>query len=528
MRGMKNYIHLLWIFMLTRPGCSERILMNALLGEGSHFLSAAAVGESLVQRGHNVTFLISNAYSHRATDPKFTELFDFVIFKHPVPVAEVHAQFEQYNTNAFKPAFAQMWSLMKTMQEGRIADCDALLGDDDMMSRLAGTKFSMVIFDIAWHCPILIASRLEIPYIGISPTSLPCIITEPLGSTMNTAFVPGLLTGFSNRMNLKNRILNTLAHYSLKPLINHYTWPFESLKDKHKIAAHTSMRNLYAGSELILINSDFSVEFPCATPPNVIPVGGLTTRPSSPLPDDLEQFLQSSGDDGVVVCSMGTYFTLVPPKIIRDFLNAFGRLQEKVIFQLRQVPEGIEVPPNVMTLPWLPQNDLLGHEKTRAFMYQGGNNGFYEAIYHAVPIVVIPIHVDQYDTGAKVTAHGLGITIDKFLMTEDTIYDALREVTTNASYAHSMRRVSNRFRDRPMAPAEKAAYWVDHVMKHGAAHYRLPYVEQNFIQRNLIDVTCILSGALVIIICAVAFICWKLLNVMKFGLKITGLKVKKE
>jgi len=48
-------------------------------------------------------------------------------------------------------------------------------------------------------------------------------------------------------------------------------------------------------------------------------------------------------------------------------------------------------------VPWLPQNDLLGHPATRAFLTHGGIHSLYEAVYHAVPMVVVPIGADQPD-----------------------------------------------------------------------------------------------------------------------------------
>ncbi len=49
-------------------------------------------------------------------------------------------------------------------------------------------------------------------------------------------------------------------------------------------------------------------------------------------------------------------------------------------------------------VPWVPSlNDLLGHPTTRAFLTHGGVHSYYEAIYHAVPMVVMPIGADQPD-----------------------------------------------------------------------------------------------------------------------------------
>eukprot|EP00057_Strongylocentrotus_purpuratus_P027265 XP_011681739.1 PREDICTED: UDP-glucuronosyltransferase 2A1-like [Strongylocentrotus purpuratus] len=476
----------------------HNILMNAIFGEGSHFLCAASVGERLVGQGHNVTFLISNAYAHRATDPKYSNLFEFEIFRHAFPVEAVHERYNAFTNRVFK-------SHMRStgiMSDGPVADCDALLADVEIMSRLRSSNFSVVYYDITWLCPMLIAKHLQIPYIAQSALSSPCTITGSSTLSYSLAFVPVMRTGLSNKMNFRNRVVNLFAYIRMQYFFGYSHSQYDKLKHKYNIAPYTSIPQLIAQSELFLVNTDFSVEFPCAIPPNVIPVGGLTTRPSLPLPGDLQDFMQSSGQDGVIVCTFGTYLTTIPIQILETFLNAFGRLPQKVIFQLSTIPPGISLPSNVHTSPWLPQNDLLGHAKTRAFFFHGGNNGFYEAVYHAVPMAVVPLYSDQYDTGAKVDAHRIGTVIDKLSLTEDSIYSALREITTKVSYKRNIQRLSAMFRDRPMSPAEKAAFWIDHVIKHGGDQYRMPSVDLNFIERNLIDVLffaiiCLVSGLFV-------------------------------
>nr|XP_054759806.1 UDP-glucuronosyltransferase 2C1-like [Lytechinus pictus] len=92
--------------------------------------------------------------------------------------------------------------------------------------------------------------------------------------------------------------------------------------------------------------------------------------------------------------------------ILEMFAQAFKRLPQRVIWQLIRDRADIKLPGKVKIMPWLPQNNLLCHPKTRAFVYRGGNNGFYEAVYHAVPMVVIPFYGDQHDVAARVTPIG--------------------------------------------------------------------------------------------------------------------------
>ena len=54
---------------------------------------------------------------------------------------------------------------------------------------------------------------------------------------------------------------------------------------------------------------------------------------------------------------------------------------------------------------WVPQNDLLGQERMRAFLTHGGSNSLYEGAYHGVPLIGMAAPWgDQLDNVAKATA----------------------------------------------------------------------------------------------------------------------------
>ncbi len=66
-------------------------------------------------------------------------------------------------------------------------------------------------------------------------------------------------------------------------------------------------------------------------------------------------------------------FCKVLPYIMDEVMEAFGRLEQKVIiaYDPKQL-EGVNVPKNVLALDWVPQNDVLGHNNTRLFVTHAG------------------------------------------------------------------------------------------------------------------------------------------------------------
>ena len=65
-------------------------------------------------------------------------------------------------------------------------------------------------------------------------------------------------------------------------------------------------------------------------------VGPLSIKKSKPLPADMEAFMSSSGEHGVVMVSFGTFVASNLQKQKVDLLaEAFGRLKQKVIWRLQ-------------------------------------------------------------------------------------------------------------------------------------------------------------------------------------------------
>ncbi|XP_071511962.1 UDP-glucuronosyltransferase 2B1-like isoform X2 [Diadema antillarum] len=492
---------------------AANILLSAIYGEGSHFLAMSAIGRSLVDRGHNVTFLISSAYEDRAKDPRFS-MFSFEMFAHPVPLEEVREMFHGFNKYAFEDADGQFLKLMDMLMDRFVNDCRAVITDEKLMHRLE--VVDAIVMDVAWACGFYIQEMLKqnsetpkkLAMVAVAATPTWSGFLEASGSGFNHAYQPESTTAYSNRMTFVQRLKNVLIYAFYRVWVEYTSAPpFREMGKS--VGLPNSIHPVFTISnfDLFLLSVDGSSDFPMPTSPNLIRVGGLTVTPPTFLSQELEDFVQSSGEHGVVVFSLGTYLasiTVIRPDLVRMFSDAFAKLPQKVIWQLKELPD-YDLPPNVKTMPWLPQNDLLGHPKTRAFMYQGGNNGFQEASYHGVPVVVIPLHGDQYDVAARIEARGMGKKIDKQDLSTELIYETLTEVTNNPSYTTVAKKVSAINKDQPMRAPERAAFWIEHVIKFGGDYMRSPANELNFFQYHLIDVIAFLIAVFVAVLLVLFF-----------------------
>ncbi|KAM8899284.1 LOW QUALITY PROTEIN: UDP-glucuronosyltransferase 1-2-like [Spinachia spinachia] len=115
--------------------------------------------------------------------------------------------------------------------------------------------------------------------------------------------------------------------------------------------------------------------------------------------------------------------------------------------------------------------DLLGHPKTRAFVAHGGTNGMYEAIYHGVPVLGLPLLFDQFDNLQRLKVRGAARVVEAKSITKGDFMEALRDILENPSYRDNIRRLSQLHRDRLMSPMDTAVFWIEYVIRNkGAAH----------------------------------------------------------
>ena len=83
----------------------------------------------------------------------------------------------------------------------------------------------------------------------------------------------------------------------------------------------------------------------------------------------------------------GTEFQ-VSREVTDDFLTAFGSLKQQVVWKWEVDDQRDKVPPNVMVVDWLPQQELLAHANTKIFITHAGQSSTQESWCHAVPTVI--------------------------------------------------------------------------------------------------------------------------------------------
>lgn len=241
-------------------------------------------------------------------------------------------------------------------------------------------------------------------------------------------------------------------------------------------------------ADIWLIRTYWDFQFPHPILPNFEFVGGLHCKPAKPLPKEMEEFVQSSGENGIVVFSLGSMVSNMPEERANVIASALAQIPQKVLWRFDgKKPDTLGT--NTRLYKWIPQNDLLGHPKTKAFVTHGGTNGIYEAIYHGIPMVGIPLFADQPDNIAHMKAKGAAVSVDLETMSSSDLLKALKTVMGDPSYKTNALKLKAIQHDQPVKPLDRAVFRIEFVMRHkGAKHLRPASHELNLFQYHSLDV----------------------------------------
>ncbi|XP_038160658.1 UDP-glucuronosyltransferase 2C1-like isoform X1 [Cyprinodon tularosa] len=486
----------------------------AFPGEYSHWLNMRTIIEELVRRNHKVTVLVPDASpSVNFNSSRDAAKFNFLVFKVPFSKLDmtswmhdfIHfSMYEAHNSSLLRRFLVPMTILSNFAQIG-MQQCEAMLKNKELMETLRNSAFDVVLHDPMAPCGDLVSDILGLPLVVSMRFSFGSTLERDCGQALLPAsYVPASPLPYSDHMTFVERLINMLMYMGTS-VLSRIQWKMkiDSFYTEVKGSA-SSFCSSIGRAEVWLIRTFWDMETARPIQPNFFYVGGLHCRPANQLPEDLEAFMQSSGDAGVVVVTFGSMVTHLTPDRADVIATALGRIPQKVIWRYRgETPRTLSA--NTKLYDWIPQNDLFGHPLTRAFVTHGGTNGLYEALFHGVPVVGIPLFGDQPDNLARLSRRGAAVVLHFNLMTVDELVEALHAVIHEPSFRSNMQRLSSLQQQQPVAPLATAAFWVEFVMRHGGArHLRQASHDLYWFQFYSLDIL----AALLLIITAGSALCW--------------------
>uniref|UniRef100_A0A3B3CE91 UDP-glucuronosyltransferase n=1 Tax=Oryzias melastigma TaxID=30732 RepID=A0A3B3CE91_ORYME len=441
----------------TKASFSGKLLVVPM--DGSHWVGIKAIAQELGRRGHRVTVVIPEVSMRMGPGKHYDTRTHTVPYgqAHIDAIMSMHKDILKTNQPFMERMQTKYHHILQIIDFIHVT-AESLLYNDTFISYL---EFDAVLTDPMVPTGALIARKLGPQFAKGIPCSLDI---QSAGCPSPPSFVPRLFTGLTDKMNFKERVINTLNLCSIQT----------------------------SGS------SDFTLEFPRPLMPNMILVGGINCDLRKPLPKDLEQWV--SGKHGFIVFTLGSAIADLPEEITSVFLEAFRQIPQTVIWRYTgKVPDNI--PKNVKLMKWVPQNDLLAHPGARAFITHAGSHGTFEGLCHGVPMLMVPIAGDQPDNAARMANRGVGIVLDITTVTTESLLQGLNEVINDTRYRENIQRLSALHKDRPVDPLELSVFWTEFVMRHkGAKHLKAAVHELNWIQYYCLDVVALLAAVVLLFV----------------------------
>uniref|UniRef100_A0A8C7WRQ3 Uncharacterized protein n=1 Tax=Oryzias sinensis TaxID=183150 RepID=A0A8C7WRQ3_9TELE len=204
-----------------------------------------------------------------------------------------------------------------------------ILGNKDLVKQLIESKYDLVLTDPFVGSGVILAKYLNLPvvfnvrwinrgegHIFMAPSPL--------------SYIPVPESGLTDKMDFIQRLKNVFFYSIIKSQENKMLLIYEELCSKY-IEGGCSIVSLLQQADIWLFRSDFVFDFPRPTMPNVVYISGFQCKPAEPLPADLENFVQSSGEHGVIIMSLGALVNELPNDITDEIATVFSKMPQKVI-----------------------------------------------------------------------------------------------------------------------------------------------------------------------------------------------------
>ncbi|EDV90384.1 GH10108 [Drosophila grimshawi] len=343
--------------------------------------------EALAERGHLLTVVSTLA------DPSIPGITH-------IPVSNDYDVIKKHYVNEMG-YYNNYWDIKQVLiwYEALLGTCQSA-AEIDLVKMLEKVKhkYDLIIYDATYSMECLLSKFpkfRKVPVLALSGGKLTTDLMHLVQAenTINPATIPHFISHLPREMSHWQRIQNHVMYLTesfirwavVKPVLNGI--------HKHEYASPEV--------QLVLLNTHPVLDHVQNIPPNVIEVGGLHIRAESePLSFSTQEFLERSSE-GIIYINL--------PHI--DLMYGVGlRAIENMVREYRQFGflwnvNNVKDPTlsksfhNLRTINVRDnmQQNILAQSNIKAFLTHGDNFGLQDAIYNAVPVIVLPLLMDQFN-----------------------------------------------------------------------------------------------------------------------------------
>ena len=273
--------------------------------------------------------------------------------------------------------------------------------------------------------------------------------------------------------------------------------------------------------DIVFILDHPAYSYPYLTPPNTFYLGvfHLQDRSVLPIHDIYTSFLSACPHRHIAYFSFGSYLKdLTKFERAVSIIRAVADMDLCVIAKTESdIAREFDLPANkVLSQSWVPQKDLLGSGKVDMFISHCGNNGRLESLYYNVPLLCVPLFLDQLHNARLVQSKGFGRYIIKEQVTEETVKEVAMEILGSlGEFKERIRRATDVVVNDPGAGISALKFYTDLLIRNpGQAEFLINKIimKQSSFEVNNLDIILVIFLVIVVFVCAVVVYTCKILK----------------
>uniref|UniRef100_A0A914ZTH0 glucuronosyltransferase n=4 Tax=Parascaris univalens TaxID=6257 RepID=A0A914ZTH0_PARUN len=471
-----------------------------------HRYTMRYLAEELIKRHHEVTWFEYGFDEPTVSLPAGVHEVFFRITLNDQPLTDLylhrnHSVYRRIWEADFYDEAEQTTAWMASIQL-----CDQLLSTRKAeFNELVAEKFDTVIVDDLYNpCGLLHTGLQKSVFIYWSMTALRTESAWANQSPSPPSYLPVPGTRLTDELNFWQRTFN-MASY-LRAIYVHQHLILRRMDNVFQ--AHYPNRvpeafYLERNASINFVNTPPIFDFARPYMPRVNFVGGLNCRKAKPLRGELANFVNGADEKhGVILFTTGftAQWKMAPKTVVDAFVNAFAERSEiRFVWQYNGAPI-VNLPSNIFSAEWLPQQDVLGHPKTRAHISHGGLNSVIESVWHGVPLIGFPLTARGYDNVLRITARSAGVILKKKNLSSRSVLHAIDEIYKQ-KYKDEMAIFQDMVTDVPYTELNHSAFWVEFIQRHQEVpHARSGADQLNVLQYFLVDVITFMLSVLFLVL----------------------------
>ncbi|PAV75208.1 hypothetical protein WR25_21968 [Diploscapter pachys] len=336
------------------------------------------------------------------------------------------------------------------------------------MEWLKDEKFDIAFPHMYSLCAVGLVKAANIPtWIWLNSGVILDYIAAIIGVPLTPSYVPPMHMQSTDEMSFYERAKSFVGH-----TINQFYWPMNMPVTETQIFREEvdpnfpNLLDLARECPLVMTGSNILYELPRPTLAKVVHIGGIGMqfKHAKPLTGEFAEIVDKA--KGIFVFSFGSVAGAheMPQHMKHAFLDAFREFPDYHIIMRYEADDLDEVKPtNLHLYKWMPQQDLLAHNKTVAIITHGGYNTIQESLAVGVPMITMPLFADQCKNSMMAKKRGFAVYLNKGNINKETVVEAMREVIDNPEYLQNVKRMSAMVKNAPLSPEQLLIRWTEFV-----------------------------------------------------------------